>query len=54
MGVDPSVCGQAGAENEHRQALESSESQELVEDVSVLNRRLPPLLLLLMSKHPRG
>ena len=28
--------------------------QERVEDVSVLKRRLPPLLLLLLSEHPRG
>ena len=54
MGVDPSVCGQAGAENEHRQALELSESQERVEDVSMLNLSSPPLVLLLLSKHPRG
>ena len=54
LAVAPSPWAQAGpVKAAHRQAWELS-SQEPVEDVSVLKYRLPPLLLLLMSKHPRG
>ena len=41
LAVAPSPWAQAGPVKAHRQALES-ESQERVEDVSVLNHRLPP------------
>ena len=47
--VAPLPCGQAGPVKVHRQALDSGEEQELVEDVSVLKCRLPPLMLLLVS-----
>ena len=53
MAVAPSPCGQAGPVKEHRQAWVLW-SQERVEDVYVLKYRLPPLVLLLVSKHPRG
>ena len=50
MAVAPSPWGQAGPVKAHRQALESEESQEpAVEDVYVLKRKSPPLLLLLVS-----
>ena len=49
MTVAPLPCGQAGPVKVHRQALDSGEEQELVEDVSVLKCRLPPLMLLLVS-----
>ena len=55
MAVAPSPCGQAGpVKAAHRQALELEESQERDEAVFVLKFRSPPLLLLLLSKHPRG
>ena len=52
--ASPKPLRQAGAVKAHRQASESVESQEPVEDGSVLKYRSPPLLLLLRSKHPRG
>ena len=49
LAVAPSPWAQAGpVKAAHRQALELK-SQERVEAVSVLKRRLPPLLLLLLS-----
>ena len=54
LAVAPSPWAQAGPVKAHRQALEKEESQEPVEAVFVLKRRSPPLLLLLLSKHPRG
>ena len=54
LAVAPSPWAQAGPVKAHRQALESEESQERVEAVSLLKYRLPPLLLLLKSPHPRG
>ena len=51
--VAPSSWVQAGPVKVHRQAWELS-SQECVEDVLVPKYRLPPLLLLLVSKHPGG
>ena len=55
LAVAPSPRAQVGpVKAGHRQALEEVESQARVEAVSVLKRRLPPLLLLLVSKHPRG
>ena len=54
MAVAPSPWAQAGPVKAHRQALELEESQERVEAVFVLNHRLPPLVLLLQSPHPRG
>ena len=54
MAVAPSAWGQAGAAKEHRQALELEWSQESVEAEYVLKCRYPPLVLLLVSKHPRG
>ena len=55
LAVAPSPWAQAGpVKAAHRQALELEESQEAVEAVFVLKYRLPPLLLLLKSKHPRG
>ena len=54
LAVAPSPWAQAGPVKVHRQALEL-ESQEIVEDVYVMpNHRLPPLVLLLVSEHPRG
>ena len=53
LAVVPSPCGQAGPAKEHRQAWELW-SQERVEDVYQLKRSPPPLVLLLVSKHPRG
>ena len=53
LAVAPSPWAQAGPVKEHRQASDKK-SQERVEAVSVLKYRLPPLLLLLTSKHPRG
>ena len=51
----PLLWGQMGPVTAaHKQALELEWSQESVESVYVLKNRLPPLLLLLMSKHPRG
>jgi len=50
LAVAPSSWGQAGAVKAHKQASEFL-TQEPPE--AVLNRRSPPLLLLL-SKHPRG
>ena len=55
LAVIPLPWAQAGAvKAAQRQALESPSSQERVEAVSVLKIRLPPLLLLAGSKHPRG
>ena len=54
MAVAPSPWAQAGPVKAHRQALEPESSQECVEAVFVLKYSLPPLLLLLLSKHPRG
>ena len=55
LAVAPSPWAQAGpVKAAHRQALEWKLSQERVEVVSVLKFRPPPLLLLLVSKHPRG
>ena len=54
LAVAPSPWAQAGPVKVHRQASESEESQEPVEAVFVLKTKLPPLLLLLLSKHPRG
>ena len=54
LAVAPSPWAQAGPVKAHRQALELEESQEAVEAVCVLKYRLPPLVLLLVSKHPRG
>ena len=53
LAVAPSPWAQPGAVKAHRQAWELS-LQERVEDVSVLKYRVPPLVLLLVSKHPRG
>jgi len=52
LAVAPSPCGQAGAAKAHRQAIKGA--QERVEDVRSLKYKLPPLVLLLLSKHPRG
>ena len=54
LAVAPSPWVQAGPVKVHRQALQLELSQERVEAVSVLKYRLPPLLLLLVSKQPRG
>ena len=54
MAVAPSPWAQAGPVKVHRQTSELEESQEPVEAVCVLKSRLPPLLLLLKSKQPRG
>ena len=54
MAVAPSPWAQAGPVKVHRQALETLALQEFGEDESVLKIRLPPLLLLLASQHPRG
>ena len=53
LAVAPSPWAQAGPVKAHRQAWELK-LQERVEAVPRLKRRLPPLLLLLVSKHPRG
>ena len=52
--VAPSPWAQAGPVKAHRQALETEESQERVEAVYVLKYSQPPLLLLILSKQPRG
>ena len=54
LAVAPSAWGQAGpVKPVHRQAWELS-LQEPAKDVYVLKYRLPPLVLLLVSEHPRG
>ena len=53
MAVAPSPWAQAGpVKAAHKQAWELE--QEGVEYVLLLKYRSPPLLLLLLSKHPRG
>ena len=54
LAVAPSPWAQAGPVKAHKQAWELEESQEAVEAVLVPKYRLPPLVLLLQSWHPRG
>ena len=54
MAVAPSPWAQAGAVKAHRQACTWNLPQEAVEAVSELKPRLPPLVLLVASRHPRG
>ena len=55
LAVAPSPWAQVGpVKAAHRQALEEKESQERVEAVFVLKYSPPPLVLLLVSKHPCG
>ena len=52
LGADPPVFVHAGAVKVHRHVYEVE--QDTVEEVFVLKRRSPPVLLLLLSQHPRG